>query len=115
MHRNCAQNLTVRGINCFSLLFDTSFSAARTKTFPGAIKLTPIQILIERKKIRWTDLGLVKKDKQVTERRLCSFFAKPQKQICPSDFSSNTYGLWVNRKTLADDEHPSPEYSRWDH
>jgi hypothetical protein len=46
--------------------------------------------LRERKKIRWTGLGLVKKDKQLYERKLCSFFAKPQKQRCPSYFSSNT-------------------------
>jgi hypothetical protein len=44
----------------------------------------------ERKKIRWTDLGLVKKEKQLDERKLCSFFAKPQKQIRPFYFSSNT-------------------------
>jgi hypothetical protein len=44
----------------------------------------------ERKKIRGTDLGLVKKEKQLDERKLCSFFAKPQKQICPLYFSSNT-------------------------
>jgi hypothetical protein len=39
--------------------------------------------LWERKKIRWADLGLVKKEKQLDERKLCSFFAKPQKQIRP--------------------------------
>jgi hypothetical protein len=43
----------------------------------------------ERKKIKWTDLGLVKKEKQLDERKLSSFFAKPQKQICPLYFSSN--------------------------
>jgi hypothetical protein len=32
----------------------------------------------------------VKKEKQLTGRKLCSFFAKPQKQICPPYFSSNT-------------------------
>jgi hypothetical protein len=47
-------------------------------------------LLRERKKIRWTDLGLVKKEKQLDERKLCSFFAKPQKQIRPFYFSSNT-------------------------
>jgi large conductance mechanosensitive channel len=36
-------------------------------------------------------LGLVKKDKQLDERKLCSFFAKPQKQRRPPYFSSNTY------------------------
>jgi hypothetical protein len=46
--------------------------------------------LSEREKIRWTGLGLVKKDKQLDESKLCSFFAKPQKQRCPSYFSSNT-------------------------
>jgi hypothetical protein len=46
--------------------------------------------LWERKKIRWADLGLVKKEKQLDERKLCSFFAKPQKQICPLYFSSKT-------------------------
>jgi hypothetical protein len=35
--------------------------------------------LRERKKIRWTDLGLMKKEKQLTGRKSCSFFAKPQK------------------------------------
>jgi hypothetical protein len=49
------------------------------------------QVLGERKKIRWTDLGLVKKDKQLDERKSCSFFAKPQKQIRPFYFSSNTW------------------------
>ncbi len=51
----------------------------------------------ERKKMRWTDLGLAKKEKQLDERKLCSFFAKPQKQICPPYFSSNTNDLkrWV--------------------
>jgi hypothetical protein len=43
----------------------------------------------ERKKKRWTGLGLVKKEKQLDERKLSSFFAKPQKQRCPSYFSSN--------------------------
>jgi hypothetical protein len=47
-------------------------------------------VLRERKKIRWTDLGLVKKEKQLTGRKLCSFFANPQKQIRPFYFSSNT-------------------------
>jgi hypothetical protein len=41
----------------------------------------------------WTGLGLVKKEKQLDARKLCSFFAKPQKQRCPSYFSSNT---WVS-------------------
>jgi NADPH:quinone reductase-like Zn-dependent oxidoreductase len=45
----------------------------------------------ERKKRKWTDLGLVKKEKQLYKRSLCSFFTKPQKQICPLYFSSNTY------------------------
>jgi hypothetical protein len=49
-----------------------------------------VRVLRERKKIRWTDLGLVKKDKQLTVRKMCSFFAKPQKQIGPPYFSSNT-------------------------
>jgi hypothetical protein len=35
----------------------------------------------------------VKKEKQLTGRKLCSFFAKPQKQICPPYFSSNTKRL----------------------
>jgi hypothetical protein len=50
---------------------------------------------MERKQIRWTDLGLVKKGhyqfKQLTGRKLCSFFAKSQKQVLPFYFSSNTY------------------------
>jgi hypothetical protein len=50
------------------------------------------KVVQERKKIRWTDLGLVKKEKQLTGRKLCSFFAKPHKQICPPYFSSNTCG-----------------------
>jgi hypothetical protein len=44
----------------------------------------------ERKKRRWTDWGLVKKEKQLDERKLSSFFAKPQKQISPFFLSSNT-------------------------
>jgi hypothetical protein len=44
----------------------------------------------ERLKIKLSNLGLAKKDKQLDERKLCSFFAKPQKQRCPSYFSSNT-------------------------
>jgi hypothetical protein len=32
----------------------------------------------------------VKKEKQLDERKLCSFFAKSQKQRYPSYFSSNT-------------------------
>jgi hypothetical protein len=35
----------------------------------------------ERIKIKLSNLGLVKKDKQLDEGKLCSFFAKPQKQI----------------------------------
>jgi hypothetical protein len=50
-------------------------------------------VLRERKKIRWTGLGLAKKDKQLDERKLRSFFAKSQKQRCPSYFSSNTKRL----------------------
>jgi hypothetical protein len=34
-------------------------------------------------------LGLVKKEKQLDERKLCSFFAKPQKQSCLPYFSSD--------------------------
>jgi hypothetical protein len=56
----------------------------------ASTKSTSLALLRERKKIRWTDLGLVKKEKQLDERKLCSFFAKPQKQIRPVYFSSNT-------------------------
>jgi hypothetical protein len=44
----------------------------------------------ERIKIKLTNLGLAKKDKQLDERKLCSFFAKPQKQIGRVYFSSIT-------------------------
>jgi hypothetical protein len=64
-------------------------------------------MISERLKIKLSNLGLVKKEnylfKQLYARKLCSFFAKPQKQIgevyfssstklrtCPSYFSSNT-------------------------
>jgi hypothetical protein len=38
-------------------------------------------------------LGLVKKDKQLYERKLCSFFNKPQKQIGRVYFSSTTKSI----------------------
>jgi hypothetical protein len=44
----------------------------------------------ERIKIKRSNLGLVKKDKQLDARKLCSFFAKPQKQIGVVYFSSIT-------------------------
>jgi hypothetical protein len=47
-------------------------------------------MLSERIKIKLSNLGLVKKDKQLDERDLCSFFAKPSKQIGRVDFSSIT-------------------------
>jgi hypothetical protein len=47
-------------------------------------------VLSERLKIKLSNLGLVKKDKQLYERKLCSFFAKPQKQIGGVYFSSIT-------------------------
>jgi hypothetical protein len=51
--------------------------------------------------MRWTDWDLVKKEnylfKQLTVRKLCSFFAKPQKQICPPYFSSNTKWPGANK------------------
>jgi hypothetical protein len=46
------------------------------------------------------DLDLVKKDKQLTERKMCSFFAKPQKQICPPYFSSNTKVAFLTQNRL---------------
>jgi TorA maturation chaperone TorD len=36
--------------------------------------------------------------KQLDERKLCSFFAKPQKQRCPPYFSSNTK-VWLKRRS----------------
>jgi hypothetical protein len=42
-------------------------------------------------------LGLVKKEKQLDERKLCSFFAKPQRQRCPPYFSSNTKVMFSKR------------------
>jgi hypothetical protein len=44
----------------------------------------------ERLKIKRSNLGLAKKEKQLDERKLCSFFAKPQKQIGVVYFSSIT-------------------------
>ncbi len=34
-----------------------------------------------RKEIRWANFSLAKRDKQETERNLCSFFAKPQRRL----------------------------------
>jgi hypothetical protein len=53
-------------------------------------------------------LGLAKKDKQLDARKLCSFFAKSQKQIGVVYFSSTTYALlgctaffiWYNNSLL---------------
>jgi hypothetical protein len=47
-------------------------------------------------------LGLAKKDKQLDERKLCSFFAKPPKQIGVVYFSSITkLALAKNGQNLA--------------
>jgi hypothetical protein len=56
---------------------------------PGSF-LRALLLLSERKKIKCTNLGLAKKDKQLDESKLCSFFAKPQKQIGMVYFSSIT-------------------------
>jgi hypothetical protein len=52
-----------------------------------------LRYVCERKKIKRTNLGLAEKDKQLYERKLCSFFAKPQKQIGVV-FSSITKCNW---------------------
>jgi hypothetical protein len=57
----------------------------------------------ERLKIKLSNLGLVKKDKQLDARKLCSFFAKPQKQIGEVYFSSITYRRLVPKFRLCDD------------
>jgi hypothetical protein len=49
----------------------------------------------ERIKIKLSNLGLVKKDKQLYERKLCSFFAKPPKQIGRVYFSSTTKSFYT--------------------
>jgi hypothetical protein len=53
-------------------------------------KITDLYLISERKKIKRSSLGLAKKDKQLDERKLCSFFAKPQKQTGLLYFSSIT-------------------------
>jgi hypothetical protein len=52
--------------------------------------LERIAWISERIKIKRSNLGLAKKDKQLDERKLCSFFAKPPKQIGVVYFSSST-------------------------
>jgi hypothetical protein len=60
---------------------------------PSLVKVEGLQgsaLISERLKIKLSNLGLVKKDKQLYERKLSSFFAKPQKQIGRVYFSSTT-------------------------
>jgi hypothetical protein len=65
--------------------------ATKSEQYQKCQKSQPFRLV--DKKIRWTDLGLVKKDKELDEMKLCSFFAKPQKQMHPFYFSSNTKSL----------------------
>jgi hypothetical protein len=55
--------------------------------------------LRERLKIKLSNLGLVKIDKQLDERKLRSIFAKPQKQIGMVYFSSIPKRLVKNHST----------------
>jgi arsenate reductase (glutaredoxin) len=64
-----------------------------------------LDYISERIKIKRSNLGLAKKDKQLDARKLCSFFAKSQKQIGVVYFSSTTY-YPIPSKTIS----PNPAY-----
>jgi hypothetical protein len=55
----------------------------------GGEAMSNILILASVKKIKRSNLDLAKKDTQLTEKKLCSYFAKPLKQIGVVYVSSN--------------------------